>query len=172
MAGCWHLRAEQGVLGRVAGISLAGPGLFCMLSGSGSVPSFQEPAGTVAYSSGCPLAIGPDCRPCIHLPLPAHVCSGSIWCPISPRRLTLCARVPVRPGLCGACRHVTAWEKTSLRWIILQFSEMVHSLMNSFLLPCKQHLQVTDKQPSFSDQDVGHCLIGRVGAGRRDGAAA
>lgn len=50
MAGCWHLRAEQGVLGRVAGIFLAGPGLFCRLSGPGSVPSFQEPAGTVAYS--------------------------------------------------------------------------------------------------------------------------
>lgn len=172
MAGCWHLRAEQGVLGRVAGISLAGPGLFCMLSGPGSVPSFQEPAGTVAYSLlGVHWQLALTADPASTSPYRSRMLGVNL-CPISPRRLTLCARVPIRPGLCGACRHVTSWEKTSLRWIILQFPEMVHSLMNSLLLPCKQHLQDTDKQPSFSDQDVGHCLIGRVGAGRRDGVAA
>lgn len=42
--------SEQSRVYLVAGISLAGPRLFCMLSGAGSVPSFQEPTGTVAYS--------------------------------------------------------------------------------------------------------------------------
>lgn len=71
-AGCWHLRAERSVLGRVLDISLARPRalFFWHALGLSSAPGSRGTMDTCL--SACLLESDLGYRPFIHLPLPTQ----------------------------------------------------------------------------------------------------